>query len=164
MLLKNADQAMYSAKDKGRNCYHYFTISMQEQAQRRGQLVNDLRHALKKNQLQLYYQPIVELETGKISKAEALLRWEHPELGMVIPAEFIPVAEETGTIVGIGDWVFRLAADRVAHWRREYHDDFQISINKSPVQFRDSGIKVSLDDFGTGHFAILILFICFKAT
>ena len=204
ILLKNADQAMYSAKEKGRNCYHYFTVSMQQQAQRRGQLVNDLRHALKNNQLQLYYQPIVELVTGNICKAEALIRWQHPELGMVSPAEFIPVAEETGTIVEIGDWVFRQAADKVAHWRRQYHDDFQVSINKSPVQFReggsdiaswldhlralglpgqavvieitegllldasaivmekllafrDAGIEVSLDDFGTGHSSLSYL-------
>jgi diguanylate cyclase (GGDEF)-like protein/PAS domain S-box-containing protein len=204
ILLKNADQAMYSAKEKGRNCYHYFTNSMQELAQRRGQLVNDLRHALKKNQLQLYYQPIMELATGKINKAEALLRWHHPELGMVSPAEFIPIAEETGSIVEIGDWVFRQAAEQVAYWRREYHHDFQVSINKSPVQFReggsdiaswlnhllelglpgqavvieitegllldgsiivmdkllafrDAGIKVSLDDFGTGHSSLSYL-------
>jgi len=143
ILLKNADQAMYSAKQNGRNCYHYFTIAMQKQAQRRGQLINDLRHALKRNQLQLYYQPIVELATGKICKAEALLRWQHPELGMVSPAEFIPVAEETGLIIGIGDWVFRQAADQVAHWRREYHHDFQVSINKSPVQFRDGGSDIA---------------------
>jgi diguanylate cyclase (GGDEF)-like protein/PAS domain S-box-containing protein len=143
ILLKNADQAMYSAKEKGRNCYHYFTNSMQEQAERRGQLENDLRHAIKKNQLQLYYQPIVELATGKIRKAEALIRWHHPELGMVSPAEFIPVAEETGTIVEIGDWVFRQAADQVAHWRHQYYDDFQISINKSPVQFREGGSDIA---------------------
>jgi diguanylate cyclase (GGDEF)-like protein/PAS domain S-box-containing protein len=139
ILLKNADQAMYSAKDKGRNCYHYFTNSMQKQVERGGQLANDLRDALKNNQLELYYQPIVALKTGHIRKAEALIRWHHPELGIVSPAEFIPVAEETGRIVEIGDWVFRQAVDQVAHWRREYHDDFQVSINKSPVQFREGG-------------------------
>ncbi|WP_041766071.1 EAL domain-containing protein [Psychromonas ingrahamii] len=143
MLLKNADQAMYSAKEKGRNCYHYFTNSMQEQVERGGQLANDLRYALKKNQLELYYQPIVALGTGQIRKAEALIRWHHPELGMVSPAEFIPIAEETGTIVEIGDWVFRQAADQVAHWRREYQNDFQVSINKSPVQFREGGSDIT---------------------
>jgi len=142
-LLKNADQAMYSAKAKGRNGYHYFAISMQENAQRRWQLVNDLRHALKNNQLQLHYQPIVELSTGRIRKAEALIRWQHPELGLVSPAEFIPIAEDTGMIVEIGDWVFRQAANQVAQWRRDYYPNFQISINKSPVQFREGGSDIA---------------------
>lgn len=95
-LLKNADQAMYSAKENGRNRYHYFTAAMQEKAQVRRQLANELRYAVKNNQLQLHYQPIIELKAGNITKAEALLRWNHPVLGPVSPAEFIPVAEETG--------------------------------------------------------------------
>ncbi|PSW05985.1 EAL domain-containing protein [Photobacterium lipolyticum] len=142
-LLKNADQAMYSAKEQGRNRYHYFTASMQEEAQHRRQLANDLRQALKNDQLQLHYQPIVDLATGHISKAEALIRWQHPDLGLVSPADFIPVAEETGIIVEIGDWVFRQAAHQTARWRASHHRDFQISINKSPVQFRDGASDIS---------------------
>ncbi|MCW8331535.1 EAL domain-containing protein [Photobacterium sp. SDRW27] len=143
ILLKNADQAMYAAKEQGRNRYRYFTASMQETAQHRRQLANDLRHALHNHQLQLHYQPIVELSTGEIKKAEALIRWQHPVLGLVSPSEFIPVAEETGIIVELGDWVFRQAARQAAKWRALHHQDFQISINKSPMQFRDRGNDIS---------------------
>lgn len=142
-LLMNADQAMYSAKEQGRNRYHLFTVSMYEEAQYRRQLANDLREAIKNNQLQLHYQPIVELATGNISKAEALIRWQHPVLGLVSPAEFIPIAEETGIIVEIGDWVFRQAAHQTARWRASHHKNFQISINKSPLQFCDGGSDIS---------------------
>lgn len=142
-LLKNADQAMYAAKEQGRNRYRYFTASMQEKAQHRRKLANDLRQALQNNQLELHYQPIVELATGNISKAEALIRWQHPDLGLVSPNEFIPVAEETGMIVELGDWVFRQAAHQASRWRALHHHDFQISINKSPMQFRDRGNDIS---------------------
>jgi len=142
-LLKNADQAMYAAKEQGRNCYRYFTTSMQEKALYRRQLANELRLALNSNQLQLHYQPIVELATGYMTKAEALIRWQHPVLGMVSPAEFIPVAEETGIIIELGDWVFLQAARQTAKWRELHHPDFQISINKSPLQFRDKGNDIS---------------------
>ncbi len=140
-LLKNADQAMYAAKDQGRNRYHYFTPVMQEAVQKRMRIANDLRVALADNQFQLYYQPIVELATGAIRKAEALIRWQHPEYGLISPAAFIPIAEETGMIVEIGDWVFRTAVNRVAHWRAAYCADFQVSINKSPVQFAGRGVS-----------------------
>ncbi|UTV30688.1 EAL domain-containing protein [Photobacterium atrarenae] len=138
-LLKNADQAMYAAKAQGRNNYRYFTASMQEEALYRRRLGNELRQALGSDQLALHYQPIVDLRSREITKAEALLRWKHPELGFIGPADFIPVAEETGIIVELGDWVFRQAARQVAIWRREFHPAFQISINKSPLQFREQG-------------------------
>ncbi|MGZ8157239.1 MAG: putative bifunctional diguanylate cyclase/phosphodiesterase [Methylobacter sp.] len=139
VLIKNADQAMYAAKDQGRNCRHYFTISMQEAALARMRLINDLRNALAERQFWLAYQPIVELTTGAIHKAEALIRWQHPAHGLISPAEFIPVAEATGMIIDIGEWVFREAAQQTAQWRTEHHDDFQVSINKSPVQFQREG-------------------------
>ena len=142
-LLKNADQAMYAAKEQGRNCYRYFTSSMQEKALYRRQLANELRLALNSSQLQLYYQPIVELTTGNMTKAEALIRWYHPTLGMVSPAEFIPVAEETGIVIELGDWVFHQAAQQAARWRTLHDPEFQISINKSPLQFRDKGNDIS---------------------
>ena len=135
-LMKNADQAMYAAKRMGRNCYRYFTLAMQKAADCRGRLSRDLHVALQENQFRLYFQPILNLQTGKISKAEALIRWLHPELGLVSPADFIPIAEDTGQIVEIGDWVFRQAASETARLRNTYHPDFQISINKSPAQFR----------------------------
>ncbi|HEY7986117.1 MAG TPA: EAL domain-containing protein [Methylophilaceae bacterium] len=136
-LLKNADQAMYAAKNQGRNRYHYFTQSMQKTAQSRMRLTNDLRDALINHQFMVYYQPIVDLQSNDIFKAEALVRWQHPKRGLVGPAEFIPIAEETGLIVDIGAWVFRQAAHQVKRWRNSHHPEFQISVNKSPVQFHN---------------------------
>ncbi len=136
-LLKNADQAMYAAKHHGRNRFNYFTPAMQEAAQARMRLATDLRSALNEGQFRVYYQPIVELATGQIYKAEALIRWQHPKLGLISPVEFIAIAEDTGMILDIGDWVFREAAAQVEHWRATHHAGFQISINKSPVQFHD---------------------------
>lgn len=136
-LLKNADQAMYAAKNQGRNRHHYFTASMQEAAQTKMRLTADLRGALDKKEFWVAYQPIIELATGSIHKAEALIRWQHPVRGLVGPAEFIPIAEETGMIIPIGDWVFTEAAEQVKKWRKSHHPDFQISVNKSPVQFHN---------------------------
>jgi diguanylate cyclase (GGDEF)-like protein/PAS domain S-box-containing protein len=137
MLLKNADQAMYAAKAQGRNRYNYFTPAMEHIAQTRMQLTTDLHSALSKEQLLVYYQPIVTLATGAIHKAEALIRWQHPERGVINPSDFIPIAEESGMIIDIGEWVFRQVTQQVAHWRDNYDLDFQISINKSPVQFHN---------------------------
>jgi diguanylate cyclase (GGDEF)-like protein/PAS domain S-box-containing protein len=135
-LLKNADQAMYSAKNGGRNRFCYFTPDMQAAAQKRLRLASDLRAALVQGQFRVHYQPIVDLAGGRICKAEALLRWSHPERGMVGPAEFVSLAEDTGLIVPIGEWVFRQAAAQVKKWRDAYDGAFEISINKSPVQVR----------------------------
>jgi diguanylate cyclase (GGDEF)-like protein/PAS domain S-box-containing protein len=139
-MIQNADQAMYAAKDEGRNRCRYFTTAMQKTAQDRMRLTNDLRNALPLEQLELHYQPIVELTSGRIHKAEALLRWRHPVRGVVSPAEFIPVAEDTGLIVGIGDWVFREGARIAARYRATHDPDFQISVNTSAVQYRQGGI------------------------
>ena len=137
VLLKNADQAMYAAKSLGRNRYSYFTPSMQQAAQHRMQIANDLRVAQARNQFWIAYQPIVHLATGNIHKAEALLRWQHPTKGLISPKEFIPIAEDTGLINDIGDWVFREAAKQVKLWRDSLHPEFQISVNKSPIQFHN---------------------------
>lgn len=134
-LIKNADQAMYASKQQGRNRYRYFSPSMQETAQKRLLIINDLRTALANQQFTIYYQPIVELATGAIHKAEALLRWLHPTRGLVSPAEFISIAEETGLIVEIGDWVLHEAIYRCSQWQKKYDATFQLSVNKSPVQF-----------------------------
>jgi diguanylate cyclase (GGDEF)-like protein/PAS domain S-box-containing protein len=136
-LFKNADQAMYVAKNNGRNRYSYFTASIQEHAQHRMRLSNDLHLALPGQQFELYYQPIVDLATGQVHKAEALLRWQHPTRGMIPPDNFIPLAEETGLIVDIGNWVFYEAARQAKRLQSLHHPGFQISINKSPVQFHN---------------------------
>ena len=134
-LLKNADQAMYVAKNQGRNRYSYFTPALQQAAQERLHLINDLRGAVAAEQLRVYFQPIVDLSNGQIHKAEALVRWQHPQRGMVSPAAFIPLAEEIGLIFEIGDWVFKEAARWSKHWRSSHHPEFQVSVNKSPAQF-----------------------------
>ena len=149
-LLKNADQAMYVAKGKGRNQYSYFTSSMQEAAQTRLQLSNDLRKALDGGQFEIYYQPIIDLATGQPTKAEALLRWHHPSLGLVSPAVFIPLAEEIGLINSIGDWVFRQAALKAKQWCSSNNrplSAMQISVNKSPRQFITGESNLGLLDW-----------------
>lgn len=134
-LVKSADRAMYAAKDYGRNRFHFFTHALQAASELRSRLAGDLHHALRSNQFEVYYQPIIDLETGDICKAEALLRWKHPEHGFISPAAFIPIAEDTGTIHEIGDWVFMQAAQQVKHWQSIKGQPFQISVNKSPAQF-----------------------------
>ena len=142
-LLKNADQAMYAAKEGGRSRFSFFTDSMQQAAQQHRALANELRRALPRGEFAVYLQPIVELASGTIVKAEALLRWQHPRFGSVSPAVFIPIAEETGLIGEIGNWVFREAARMALRWcemapvartHRGRHP-VQISVNKSPRQF-----------------------------
>ncbi len=141
-LLKNADQAMYSAKTHGRNRFNYFTPEMQNDAQKRMILVQELKNAIIQQQFELYYQPIVNLTTDKVVKAEALIRWKHPTMGFVPPADFIPIAEETGMIIEIGNWVFNQAIKQSARWSEIFNADIQISINKSPVQFKDETTDV----------------------
>lgn len=138
-LLKRADQAMYAAKAAGRNRFSYFTPALQESSQYRLRLTNDLRSALTRDEFSVYYQPIVNFADGSLHKAEALIRWAHPTRGMVSPAAFIPLAESSGLIVEIGDWVFKQAAAQAKAWREAHHPDFQISVNKSPMQFADGG-------------------------
>ena len=135
-LLKLADQAMYEAKDKGKNRYSYFTQSLQDAAQSRLRVTKDLREALSAKQFEVHFQPIMDPETELICKAEALVRWRHPHGGMIGPDTFIPIAESTGLIHGIGDWVFSEAAHWAERWSGKLGTDFQVSVNMSPVQFR----------------------------
>lgn len=134
-MLRHADQAMFMAKRDGRNCYRYFTRELQAAALSRVQLINDLHQAMAAKQFTLHYQPIVEMATGQIRKAEALIRWAHPGRGWVNPAEFIQVAEQTGLIHQLGDWVFHEAASQVSKWRQTLHPDFQVFVNTSPLQY-----------------------------
>ncbi len=134
-LFKQADQAMYDAKTHGRSGFRFFTPELQTGASRRMRLGIDLRQAIQAQELHLVYQPIVELATGDVRRAEALLRWHHPQHGWVSPAEFIPVAEGSELIVELGDWVFYTAAAQVQRWRADLHPDLCVSVNKSPLQF-----------------------------
>ncbi|NML60624.1 EAL domain-containing protein [Massilia sp. RP-1-19] len=138
-LLKHADQAMYAAKGAGRNRFSYFTPALQVAALNRMRLTNDLRGAIKGQQLRVYFQPIVHLGTGRIHKAEALVRWQHPQRGLVSPLEFIPLAESSGLIVEIGEWVFKESARWARQWRGEHHPEFQVSVNQSPLEFQREG-------------------------
>lgn len=137
-LFKSADQALYAAKASGRNCMRFFTSALQQAATERVRLASDLRRAIADNQLSVHYQPIIDLRTDRAVKAEALVRWRHPERGWISPAAFIPVAEETGLIVPLGEFVARQAIAEVARCRRQFAPSFQITINQSPVQFRNN--------------------------
>lgn len=135
-LYMSADVAMYRAKHDGRNNYRFFTLEMQTHSARTMQLENALRDALKRDQLQLHYQPQVSLQDGRIIGAEALLRWQHPELGSISPAEFIPIAEANGQILKIGEWVMRTAVNQLKTWMDSGIEPMIIAVNLSAVQFR----------------------------
>lgn len=136
-LSKNADSAMYRAKNEGRNCYRFFTQEMQEQASRNLLLANALRHALNRDQLEVYYQPQITSDGRQLIGTEALLRWTHPELGAVSPAEFIPIAEVSGLILPIGEWVLRQAVRQAKIWIDKGYGPLVMSVNLSVIQFRN---------------------------
>ncbi|MFZ3209946.1 MAG: EAL domain-containing protein [Terriglobales bacterium] len=150
-LLKNADAAMYCAKENG-NSFQFFTQEMNVQAVERLTLESSLRLALEREELFLEYQPQVDLATGKIAGAEALLRWRHPELGLVPPSKFIPIAENSGLITPIGEWVLRTACTQARQWQEEGLAPLPIAVNVSAVQFRQEQfcqvIRTVLDETG----------------
>lgn len=139
-LLKYADFAMYAAKGMGRNQYCLFSSTMRDSVQFRHNLLRDLQLALDNQQFVLHYQPIIHLQSGRIAKAEALVRWVHPEHGHVSPADFIPLAEDSGMIIPLGESIFRQAALQVSRWRSHLHEDMAVSINVSPAQFQLDGL------------------------
>ncbi len=139
-LCRCADIAMYRAKRDGRNAYRFFTGEMQAQSARMLQVENALRRALERDQLRLHYQPQVSLATGQVVGAEALLRWEHPELGMVPPGEFIPIAETSGMILPLGEWVLRGAARQLKSWLDAGMPPLTVAVNLSSVQFRHADL------------------------
>jgi diguanylate cyclase (GGDEF)-like protein/PAS domain S-box-containing protein len=138
-LIKNADAAMYSAKDIGRNNFQFFTADMNAQAVERLALENGLRLALEKKELFLVYQPQMNITNGRITGLEALLRWQHPELGLVPPDRFIRIAENSGLIVPIGEWVLRTACSQARKWQDEGIPAVSLAVNVSAVQFRQEG-------------------------
>ncbi|QWD89989.1 EAL domain-containing protein [Polynucleobacter sp. MWH-Braz-FAM2G] len=137
-LIRYADQAMYVSKETGRNRYTFFSASMQEDAARRMKLINEMHIALKEEQWEIHYQPIVELETGKVCKAEALVRWNHPTRGNMQPGEFIPLAEEVGLIEEIDAWMLKKVCMDLATLNDVVDEQFQISVNRSAREFRHS--------------------------
>jgi diguanylate cyclase (GGDEF)-like protein/PAS domain S-box-containing protein len=152
VLIKNADAAMYSAKESGGNNFRFFTEDMNAQVMERLALENGLRLALDKKELFLVYQPQVDIASGKITGLEALLRWQHPELGLVPPDKFIRIAENSGLILPIGEWVLRTACSQVRKWQDEGLPAVTIAVNVSAIQFRQDGfcelIRRVLDETG----------------
>jgi len=143
-LLRNADSAMYLAKERGRSNYQFFTPEMNAKAQERLLLESSLRRALEKEEFLLYYQPQVDIETGGLIGFEALLRWRHPDLGMLAPDRFIPIAEETGTIIAIGEWVLRTACTEWRSWRDAGFPPVDMAVNISILQFRHRDLPETL--------------------
>jgi diguanylate cyclase (GGDEF)-like protein/PAS domain S-box-containing protein len=144
-LLKNADLAMYGAKADGRGIYRFFEPDMDARVKARRVLELDLREAIQRFEFELHYQPIVNLQNNTISGCEALVRWRHPTRGMVSPADFIPIAEETGLIVPIGEWVLRTACAQAATWP----DNIKIAVNVSPVQFKNGFVQLVVNALAT---------------
>lgn len=199
----NADAAMQYTKKSGRNGYHYYETTMDVKAAYKLELITHLRNAINLNELSLHYQPKFDVKAGLITGAEALLRWHHPKHGPISPAEFIPLAEQSGLIIAIGEWVLNQACRQISEWRAVGYSDINVAVNLSAVQFTHDkiyqtivkaiedwhipaasltleitesiamqhveqslevlqklanfGIKISIDDFGTGHSSLLYL-------
>jgi EAL domain-containing protein (putative c-di-GMP-specific phosphodiesterase class I) len=139
-LLRNADAAMYQAKDKGRNNFQFYTAEMNQQVNERLKMENGLRRALERKELELYYQPRIDVRTGAAVGCEALLRWHHPERGLLLPERFIALAEETGLIVPIGEWVLRTACERARAWQKRKSAPISVSVNLSSRQFKQEAL------------------------
>ncbi|MBB6099729.1 diguanylate cyclase (GGDEF)-like protein [Deinobacterium chartae] len=158
--LRNADLAMYHAKERGRNAYCYYDPKLQVQNEGHRKLETQLVMALERGEFEVYYQPVVELSSRHIRSAEALLRWNSPVLGAVSPAQFIPVAEERGLIVEIGAWVLRQALTQVRTWRSAGHADIRVAVNVSPLQFQQDGfvelVERALRQHGLGGDALIL--------
>jgi predicted signal transduction protein with EAL and GGDEF domain len=140
VLLRNADMALYRAKAEGRGSYHFFQPEMDSQMQERRRLELDLRKALLAEEFELHYQPLIDLASREVSGFEALIRWNHPERGVIPPAQFIPVAEDIGLIVQIGDWVLKQACNDAARWPGK----LKIAVNLSAAQFRNPMLPLSI--------------------
>jgi diguanylate cyclase (GGDEF)-like protein/PAS domain S-box-containing protein len=141
-VLRDADTALYQSKAAGRGCFHIFESKMHIAAMSRLKIETDLRRAIERNEFVLHYQPILSLETGEVREVEALVRWQHPERGLIAPGEFIAIAEETGVIVELGNWVLREACGQLRRWETEFPwmDSVSIAVNVSGKQFSEPGL------------------------
>jgi len=140
ILMKNAELALYRAKAQGRGCARFFEVGMEEDARVRANLETDLRNALATESMDVYFQPLVNTRTRKVAAYETLLRWNRPGHGLVSPAVFISIAEETGIIVPLGDWVIRKAIEEAAQWR----DEVTVAINLSPAQMKSPSLVATV--------------------
>lgn len=143
-LLQYADMALYDAKARGKACFRYYSSELTARSKDRSQLETALRHAEPAGELELYYQPKINLSDGRLVGAEALLRWHHPTLGMVPPDRFISIAEDSGLIVGIGAWVLTKACLAIQHWNQQGGRDLKMAVNLSPRQFRDDDLVATV--------------------
>lgn len=159
-MLKNADAAMYAAKESGRNNYQFFKQRLNDRAVERQSLENGLRHALERDELVLHYQPKINLETGEITGVEALIRWRHPVLGLLLPKKFVSIAEDSGLIVPIGQWVLREACRQAKAWQDAGLRPSTIAVNISAVEFRSEhflvGVRNILSDTGLDPYCLEI--------
>jgi len=137
-ILRNSDAAMYHAKDHGRNTYSYYTQAMNDSVARRLTLEEQMHGSVERGEFEVYFQPQIDMTSGRIIGTEALLRWHNPALGSISPYEFIPVAEQTGFIISLGRFVIAEALSKTSEWQQDFKRDFRIAINLSPRQFRDS--------------------------
>jgi diguanylate cyclase (GGDEF)-like protein len=140
ILMRSADAAMHRAKEQGKNTFEFYTAEMNDSASERFIIETNLRRALERNELVVYYQPQVDLATGRITAVEALLRWLHPTLGLVLPMRFIAIAEDTGMIVSIGEWVLQTACRHTRAWQDRGFPDLSVTVNLSARQFKQPGL------------------------
>jgi len=150
-LLKNADTAMFRAKERGRRCFQFYRPEMSVTAMERLDLENSLRKALDNGEFIMHYQPVIDLHKNDIAGVEALIRWQHPDKGLIKPADFIPVAEDSGFIIQLGEWIIRTVCHQVSNWKNAGIENTRVSINIAPRQFRDQNLVVLFKELFQEH-------------